>query len=215
MIEYILFDLDGTLNESGKGIKNSIRYALKKFDIIDETEQKINNLIGPPLVDGFREFYGLSEEDSKKAVTYYREYYGTKGKFECELYLGVSEMLKTLVEKGKKLVVCTSKPQGFTTEILKHVGVFQYFTFVQGATLDGSLSEKPEIIAKALTELGIKESDAIMVGDRKFDVLGAKENGVKSVGVLYGYGDRQELENSGADYIVESVKQLEKLLISL
>ena len=215
MLKYVLFDLDGTLNDSGVGIRNSVKYALSKFNIIENEQNKLNKMIGPPLVEGFSKWFGLSKDDAIKARDYYREYYSKGGKFECQMYQGVEQLLKTLKQKGKKLVVCTSKPQGFTEEVLEHLGIIDYFDFIQGATLDGSIGEKEQVIEQAVKLYGIEKESAIMVGDRHFDVSGASINGIKCVGVTFGFGDREELENAGAVAVVDTIEELENYLLKL
>lgn len=215
MLKYALFDLDGTISKSGIGIKNSIRYALKKFGIKKASEDKLSLMIGPPLVDGFMEFFGFSKDDAITATAYYREYYSTKGKFETEIYDGVLELLRYLKESGVKLIVCTSKPQGYTEEILAHFGLDKYFHHVLGATLDGKLGEKDEIIALAIEKFGIEKDSAVMIGDRKFDIEGATKNGIKGIGVSYGYGSEDELKNANAFALAKSALELKEILYSL
>lgn len=215
MLKYVLFDLDGTISKSGIGIKNSIRYALKKFGDLVASEDKLSLMIGPPLVDGFMQFFGLSREDAITATSYYREYYSARGKFETEIYDGIRELLIKLKDSGKTLIVCTSKPQGYTEEILEHFGLDKCFHHVQGATLDGRLGEKDELIVEAIKKFGIEKEFAVMVGDRKFDIEGAIKNGIKGVGVSYGYGTISELENAGAYRIATDAKELEEILLSL
>lgn len=215
MLKYILFDLDGTLNNSGYGIRKSIRYALAKFNLSEPLESNLNRMIGPPLIDGFMEFYGLSREDAVKGRCYYREYYDVKGKFECEIYDGIKDLMDALSKLNVKLGVCTSKPSIYSLEVLEHIGIKHYFDFLEGASLDGAISEKEEIIKIALDKFSIEKESAIMIGDRKFDIAGAKSNGIKSIGVTYGFGTREELVNANADYIVDSTLELKNLLLSL
>lgn len=214
MYQTILFDLDGTLTDPGEGITNSVAYALEKFDIKNEDRTSLYKFIGPPLKDSFMEFYGFSEEDALKAIAYYRERFREKGMFENMVYDGIVELLSKLKHAGKKLIVATSKPEEFTLTILKHFDLLQYFDFVAGATMDGSRSEKEEIIHYALEHCQIENLDeTVMVGDRKFDILGAKTNGIDSIGVLFGYGSLEELEIAGATYIADSPEELGKLII--
>ena len=155
----------------------------------------------------------MTKEESERAIEYYRERFSVKGLYENEVYPGVEKMLQTLKESGKKLIVATSKPEKFTMLILEHFDLLKYFDFVAGATLDGSRGEKADVIRYALEISGIEDkSDVIMIGDRKFDILGAKENGLTSIGVLYGFGDREELTEAGADYIVERAEDIVKVL---
>lgn len=213
MYSYVLFDLDGTLTDPELGITNCVMYALEKFGIKVEDRKSLRPFIGPPLTYSFQEFYGLSEEESKQAVVYYRERFPTKGLYENEVYEGVVEMLQALKEQGKKIVLATSKPEIYAIEILKHFKLIEYFDYVAGATLDGSRGEKADVITYALQMSGITDvSKAVMVGDRNYDVLGAKENGLDSIGVLYGFGDYEELTQAGATYIAENVGDILKYI---
>ena len=205
MYQNILFDLDGTLTDPGMGITNSVMYALKKFKIDVEDRTSLYRFIGPPLKGSFEEFYGFSEEQSELAVQYYREYFKKQGMLENEVYDGIPELLKQLREKNKTLIVATSKPEPFTLEILRHFQLLDYFNFVAGATMDDTRNKKSDIIRYALESCHITDkSTAVMIGDRKHDVIGAKENGLDSIGVLFGYGDYEELKAAGATYIAET-----------
>lgn len=214
MYQYILFDLDGTLTNSELGITKSVQHALKKFGIEVEDRTVLRPFIGPPLGESFQVYYGLSKEESEQAIKYYRERFSVKGLYENEVYEGVEKMLQDLKESGKKLILATSKPEKFTILILEHFDLLKYFDFVAGATMDGSRGEKADVIRYALELSGIEDkSEVIMIGDRKFDILGAKENGLASIGVLYGFGDREELTEAGADYIVERAEDIVKVLL--
>lgn len=214
MYQYILFDLDGTLTNSELGITKSVQHALKKFGIEVEDRTVLRPFIGPPLGESFQVYYGMSEEESERAIEYYRERFSVKGLYENEVYEGVEKMLQDLKESGKKLILATSKPEKFTMLILEYFDLLKYFDFVAGATMDGSRGEKADVIRYALEISGIEDkSEAIMVGDRKFDILGAKENGLASIGVLYGFGDREELTEARADYIVEKAEDIVKVLL--
>ncbi len=214
MYQYILFDLDGTLTNSELGITTCVQHALKKFGIEVDDRSKLRPFIGPPLGESFRVYYGLSEEESEQAIRYYRERFSVKGLYENEVYEGVEKTLQTLKDSGKKLIIATSKPEKFTLLILEHFDLLKYFDFVAGATLDGSRGEKADVIRYALEMYGIEDkSEVIMIGDRKFDILGAKENGLASMGVLYGFGDKEELTEAGADCIVETAEDIVKVLL--
>ncbi len=213
MYKYILFDLDGTLTDPGLGITNAVMYALKKFDIEAPDRSELYKFIGPPLLQSFQQYYGMSEEESQLALQYYREYFKPYGLYENTVYDGIEEALAMLKAQGKKLILATSKPEPFAVEILRHFGLDQYFDFVAGATMDEKRVRKADVIAYALESCGItKLSEAIMAGDREHDVLGAKEIGLKCIGVLYGYGDLEELENAGADYIAKNPEDILKIL---
>lgn len=213
MYEVILFDLDGTLTDSGEGITNSVAYSLEKYDIHVAQRTELYKFIGPPLLESYEKYYGFTEAEAKQAVVYYREYYREKGIFESVVYDGIEQLLKSLKNAGNRLLVATSKPEVFARQILEHFGLIQYFTYVAGSELDGTRSKKDEVIAYALQEGGIRDKDkTIMVGDRKHDIAGAKKNGLDSVGVLFGYGSRSELEREGASYIAENMKELAAIL---
>ncbi len=210
--KYILFDLDGTLTDPYTGITNSVLYALKKFKINENNPEKLRKFIGPPLVESFMDYYGLSKEDALIAVGYYREYFKPKGIYENKVYDGVKDMLDELCICGKKLYVASSKPEPFVIEILRYFGLYSYFYGIYGSTLDETRTKKDEVIAYALERSGIKKCEAVMVGDRQHDIYGAKKNGLMSIGVLYGYGDRNEHLNANADIIVSTVEELKIIL---
>jgi len=212
--KYILFDLDGTLTDPKEGITRSVAHALKCMGIeAPEDLDELCKFIGPPLKDSFIRYYGMSDADAQTAVSKYREHFSQGGLFENEVYEGMRELLEILKSKGKTLIVATSKPQLFSEMILEHFGLSQYFDFVSGSEFDGTRVEKAEVIAHAIKECGIDKSSAVMVGDRSYDVVGAKANGLPCIGVLYGYGSREELEEAGADFIVATVSELKDMLI--
>ena len=212
MYHHLLFDLDGTLTDSGPGIMNSAAYALKKRGVELSDPADLNKFIGPPLTESFMRFAGMSESEAKAAVTDYREYFVPRGMFENEVYGGIPEMLADLKKSGKRLIVATSKPEKFALQILEHFDLLRYFDRVFGASMDLSHSKKSDIIAYALASEGISADDALMIGDRSQDIDGAHANGLCAVGVLFGYGDRKEHEAAGADYIVATVQELGELL---
>lgn len=209
MYKYIFFDLDGTLTDPGEGITKSVEYALNKYGIQVEDRTSLYKFIGPPLTDSFSEFYGFSEEKAVEAVSFYREYFGVTGLFENEVYDGIVSVLETLKEKGLHLLVATSKPEEYSVRILEKFDLIKYFDFVCGATMSGSRVKKADIIAYALESAGVEDkSTVLMIGDRHHDIDGAKINGLASMGVTYGYGDRAELEEAGADYIIDSPEEI-------
>ncbi len=211
--KHIFFDLDGTLTDPGTGITNSVAYALRHYGIEEDDRKKLYRFIGPPLIDSFMLYYGFSREQAIDAVAVYREYFAPKGIFENEVYSGISEMLSQLKENGVKLYVASSKPEKFVVEILKHFELFEFFNGVYGSTMDGTRTKKDEVIAYALESENLSASDVIMVGDRHHDIDGAKKHGMRSVGVTYGYGGREEHESAGADCIADSVSALRKILM--
>lgn len=209
----ILFDLDGTLSDSSQGIINSIIYALEKYDVNDYDMPLLRKFLGPPLHESFEKFMGFDKEKSLQAVKLYREYFSSKGLFENEIYGGVSDLLQNLKENGKALIVATSKPQLFTDRIMEHFNLAKYFDFIAGSNMDTTRSKKAEVIEYAVTECNIKDkSSVVMVGDRAEDMIGAQTVGIDSIGVEYGYGTFDELENAGATYIAKTVEELKSLL---
>ncbi|MBQ3045731.1 MAG: HAD family hydrolase [Clostridia bacterium] len=207
--ETVLFDLDGTLTDPGVGITNSVAHALKKYGITVEDKTELYKFIGPPLHESFEKYYGFSREEALQAVEYYREYYRDRGIYENIVYDGVEDMLKSLCESGKKIILATSKPEVFAREILRHFNLDQYFYYAAGANLDGTRTNKAEVIEYALHEGGVSDkSTAVMVGDREHDIIGASKNGLDSIGVLFGYGSREELEAAGAAYIAATVEEI-------
>ena len=207
----ILFDLDGTITDPAIGITNSVMYALKRYGIEVEKREEIYKFIGPPLAGSFSKYYGFSKEEAVRAVEIYREYFSEKGLFENKVYDGIEDMLISLNKVGKNLYLATSKPEIFAKKILEHFNLDSYFKDIVGSELNGDRVEKAEVIKCVIDRHKIK--NALMVGDRCFDILGAKENGISSCGVLYGYGTKEELRNAGAEHIVESVAELKKILL--
>ena len=209
MYQTILFDLDGTLTDSGPGITNSVAYALKKWDIIENDINILKKFVGPPLDASFAKYYGFSKEKCVQAIQYYREYYLTKGIYENQVYDGMEELLKWLRDTGRRAIVATSKPEPSAIHVLEYFHMDSYFDIIAGATMDGSRVEKSDVIRYALDRAGIRDlSGVVMVGDRENDIQGAKANGLDSIGVLYGYGSREELEEAGAMQIAETVEDL-------
>lgn len=216
MYEYILFDLDGTLTDPKEGIVNSILHSLKYYpDIVVPSRDELCEFIGPPLANSYMRHFGMDDHTASEAVEHYREYFRDTGIFENELYKGVPELLSELCAKGKKLILATSKPDIFAKKILQHFGVSEYFAHVCGSTLDGTFVEKKDIIAKVIADLPpVTKNNTVMIGDRSFDVIGAKSNGIRCIGVTYGYGSGKELLDAGAFAIVKSVDELGTLLLS-
>lgn len=212
----ILFDLDGTLTDPGEGITNSVAYALEKYNIKVSDRSELYKFIGPPLMYSFKEFYGFDEENCKKAVSLYREYFRNKGLFENVVYDGIPELLQKLKSNGLQLVVATSKPEEFTIRILKHFDLYKYFDFIAGATMDERRNDKADIIKYALENIQYTyPSEIIMVGDRKHDIIGAAKNGIDTIAVLYGYGNRQEFVEAGAKYIVSNIEELYNSIVEV
>lgn len=219
MFQYCLFDLDGTLTDSQEGITKSVQYALKAFGIEEPDLKKLTPFLGPPLQNSFMEIYGFSQEDAAKAITLYRERFAPIGIFENSVYPGIPDMLEKLKEKGVLLAVASSKPECYVRQILAHFDVEKYFDVVVGSELDGRRSQKEEVVEEALKRLGIltipvekRKTACAMIGDRKFDLQGAKAHFLTGVGVSYGYAPVGELEEEGADYIAETVGELAQYL---
>lgn len=215
MKRYVLFDLDGTVADNGEGICKSAQYALDWFGIHHEPLENLRRFVGPPLQESFQVLYGFSPEEAKVAVEKYRERYRVKGVYENKLYPGIPALLEEL---SRRAVVClaTSKPEVFSRKILEMGGVLPYFTRAVGSELDGRRTDKAEVIQEVLRQLGNPDrAQAVMVGDRKHDILGARACGVESIGVEYGFAPERELEEAGADHIVPTVEALRGLLWQL
>ena len=212
--KYIFFDLDGTIFDSGEGIKKSACYALNKFNIKVKNINDLNKFIGPPLRNSFMDYYDLNKEQAEQAISYYREYYSVKGIYEGNIYYGIPDLLEYICSNGMEAVLATSKPEVYAEKILEHFNLKKYFRLVSGATFDERLVEKYDIIMNTVSRLNINDpAEILMVGDRKFDIEGAFCTGIKSAGVLYGYGSYNELSSSGADYIVSTADELAKILL--
>ncbi len=220
MFDYILFDLDGTLTDPKLGITRSVQYALRALGIEEPSLDKLEPFIGPPLADSFREFYGLEEEQVVTAVAKYRERFSDQGIYENEIYPGTVRMLASLRAGGKKLAIASSKPTPFVERILDHFEIRAYFDYIIGSNMDGTRGKKEEVVEEALRQMlpagmppAEKKAGVAMVGDRRFDIEGAREHGITSVGVSFGYAPEGELEQAGADHIVDTVEALAGLLM--
>lgn len=191
---WVLFDLDGTLTDPGEGITNSVMYALNKYGIKEENRTALYKFIGPPLRDSFMDFYGLSEEEAWKCVELYREYFGVKGLFENRVYEGMPELLERIKSAGIGLLVATSKPTEYSVRILEKFDLLKYFDYVSGSEMNEGNADKGTIIKNALDW--------------------ANANGIDSAGVLYGYGNQQELDEAGATYICQRVEDIAECIFS-
>lgn len=213
--QYALFDLDGTLTDPGEGITKSVQYALAKYGIHVGNRQELFCFIGPPLHESFEVYYGFSRPDAMKAVDFYREYYAVKGIFENLVYDGIENTLQQLQAAGVRICLATSKPEIYAKQILEHFGLDGYFTAVAGSEMDGTRTKKAEVIERALMLLGNPDvNDCVMIGDREHDVLGGQAHGLNTVGVLFGYGSREELERAGATYIAATPADITKIIIN-
>lgn len=213
-LQTILFDLDGTITNPEEGITKSIQYALKHFGIFTEDLSVLRKHIGPPLKDGFAEFWNMDEQQVEIAVEKFREYFSEIGIKQNLEYAGIKELLEELHRKGKRLIIATSKPELFAKRILKDFGLSDYFEDICGSNMDETRTKKGEVIQYALEKNKVHPKDkVIMVGDRKHDIEGARENGIPGIGVLYGFGNREELEKAGAYQIAETVENLRNILL--
>ena len=215
-MNYILMDLDGTITNPKLGITRSVQYALKAMDIIVDDLDSLEIHIGPPLLDTFLDYYGFDMEKAELAVAKYRERFKDTGIFENEVYQGMEELLAKLKKAGKTIILATSKPEIFARQILEYFKLDSYFDDICGATLENDRSRKDQVIRYALEKNSITEyEDVVMVGDRKYDIEGAKAIGIASIGVLYGFGSREELEEAGANRISETVEELYDIIMSI
>jgi phosphoglycolate phosphatase len=213
-MDYILLDLDGTIVDSKEGITKSVQYALREMNVFIDDLESLTKHIGPPLRDGFMEYYGFDKEKAEEATKKYRERYEDKGIYEMKLYDGMERLLTRLKQAGKYLIVATSKPEDMAVRILDIFHLSHYFDDICGATYDSSRTSKEDVIRYAMERNSIADLDrVVMIGDRKFDIIGAKAAGVKSIGVLYGFGSEEELKEAGADYIATTVDDVYDIII--
>jgi phosphoglycolate phosphatase len=219
MLKYVLFDLDGTLTESGPGIMNAAKIALNYFGIEENNVENLHKFVGPPLTESFGQRYGMNEADTQEAIAVFRKYYNVTGIYENSVFEGIQEMLQQLKSNGLLLSIASSKPRPMIDIVVDHFDIRKYFDVIVGCELDGTRSQKKEVVDEVIRLFGELSGDdavlehSIMVGDRMYDVNGARECGLECIGVTYGYGTRQELQEAGAAYIVDSVNELgEKLL---
>lgn len=213
--KYALFDLDGTLTDPYEGITNSVRHALYKLGRPIPGDEVLKSFIGPPLYDSFSKL-GCDENEAARAIEMYREYFSTFGIYENCPYDGIKNLLSGLKSKGIHCLIATSKPEVFAKRILNHFNLQEYFEAVSGPELNQPHFEKKDSILKALAAVNVPAEEyinCIMIGDRNYDVIGAHECGICAVGVLWGYGSKEELKESGADYIAKDIKKLGKILL--
>ena len=211
--DWLLFDLNGTLTDPFEGITRSVEYALNAFGIEVEDRRVLAPFIGPPLVESLTERYGFTMEDAVAAVAKYREYFAVKGLYENELFEGIPELLSDCRKAGYKISMATSKPTHYARIIAEHFDIARYFDAIHGSSLDGTRITKSSVVAEAVAEEHLDPTRALMIGDRRHDVEGAGEHGIRTVGLLYGYGSREEHEAAGAAYIVNDLDELRELLI--
>lgn len=210
----VIFDIDGTLTDSGEGIIKSVKYALAAFGMEENDEKRLRSFIGPPLFDSFTNLYGVSRERANELIEKWRERFRVKGIYENKLYDGIEELLKDLKDAEILIGVASAKPEVFALDVLRYFNILKYFDAVAGTSLENEDLDKSVLIGRALKKMNISDKKtAVMVGDRCYDIDGAKKAGVPSIGVLYGYGSKNEIESSGADYIADSVQELRDILI--
>lgn len=213
MYKNIFFDLDGTIVDSREGIVNGYIYMLNYYNIEVQDQSTLEQFIGPPIEDILRDYYKINPKQIKDGIKKYREFYSKTGVWQTKPYNGIIELIRDLKKDGKNVILATSKPEVFAKQILEKYEIINCFRFVGGATLDGTRNEKKEVISYAIKNVeGINHENSIMVGDRNYDILGAKANNLKSIGVTYGFGTRKELKTAGADYIAEDMDELRKIL---
>ncbi|WP_283674644.1 HAD hydrolase-like protein [Butyricicoccus sp. Marseille-Q5471] len=214
MFSYVLFDLDGTLTDPREGITKSVQYALHKMSIDEPDITALEHFIGPPLREEFARSYGMDESAAELATAYYRERFSVSGWQENMLFDGVPALLSKLKENGKRLAIASSKPTVFIEKILHLFEIDVYFDVVSGATLDGTIGKKAQVVQNALEQLGVTDlSSAVLVGDRFHDVEGAAQNGISCIGVTFGFGGREELEQAGAARVVDTMSELQEVLL--
>ena len=211
--EHIFFDLDGTLTDPALGITNAIIYARKKWGLEPGRNEDFYPFIGPSMPQSFEEFWNFSHEDAVAFLKLYREYFGTVGLFENQVYPGIPELLRKLKAAGCHLYIATTKPTGFSVQIAEKFGFAEYFDMISGAG-DFSDNTKFDVLRNAKDACGVDMSRAVMVGDRLYDTEGAHQHGIPCIGVTYGYGSREEHEAAGSEFIVDTVEELSALLLS-
>jgi len=215
MFKIILFDLDGTLTDPKEGITKSVQYALEKMGYSEPDLDKLTTFIGPPLIDTFVEQYGMTVSEATQSVQKYRERFSTLGLFENFVYPGIPKLLEELSLSGAILALATSKPEVYSLKIMEKFDLMKYFNCIVGSGLNGELVDKAAVITEVFKRLNSDNfSSAVMIGDRKYDIVGAKKNNINSIGVKYGYGSETELKEAGADYIVNTVTDLRDFLLT-
>lgn len=209
----VLFDFDGTLADSSEGIFKSLIYAFQCDGKPAPDDATLRRFIGPPIYDSFKTLFGYQDDKIDWMIEKYRERYRKTGYSETKIYDGIPALLKTLRENGFKIATASSKPTVFIEQILKEHGLYEYFDYIGGTQFDNISSDKSVILKNAMASLGVTAQETVMVGDRLFDILGAKGAGVPCIAVLYGFGSRAEFLEYGAEYIVETPAEIETLLL--
>lgn len=213
MYKYVLFDLDGTISDSSEGITKAVQKSLSEMGIEVQDRGELYKFIGPPLSYSYSKFFGFDDAQCEEAIRRYRAYYSVKGLYENTPYAGIEDLLKKIKASGRKVAVTTSKPDKFTIQILEHFGFLDLFDFVACASMDESRNKKHEVVEYCLAQMGITDKrEVVLVGDTRFDAEGAARVGIDCIGVLYGFGSREELEKSGATYLAETVEDIYQYL---
>lgn len=211
-INSLLFDLDGTIIAPEEGIVNSLIYAYHQMRLPVPTHQELLEFIGPPLLDSFTKRYQWPLDKANEAIAHYRDRFASKGVLEHQLYDGIGRLLKKLHQHDFRIFLATSKPTVFAEQILEQYQFDALFEGIVGSNLDNTRSQKHEIIGHVLEHYQVNPTEALMIGDRSYDMIGAKSHELKAIGVLYGHGNQQELEDAGADVIVHDVAELENAI---
>ncbi len=205
---FVIFDFDGTIADTRRGVFDSIIYALTSYGYEVPDEDVLNSFLGPPLHASFKKTTSCSDEMAQKLTAKYRELYTDNAMYRLHLFDGIEEMLTVLKDSGVKMAIASSKPEKFFSKLLEHLNITRYFDVVCGASLDTIHNTKQAIIARAMQELCAEKEKTLMVGDRVFDIEGANDNEIKSAGVVFGFDYTEELENAGADFIAKTTDEL-------
>ena len=214
MFDTILFDLDGTLTDSGLGITRAVQYALGQMGYDVPPRESLFSFIGPPLHLSFQKHYGMDEATSVEAVRQFRVYYNQMGGIlENEVYPGIRELLRELQKVGKRLMIATSKPQAAAEKVMHHFGLSEFVPEIIGGTDDPRRNTKGKVIACCVREFGVNPETAVMVGDREHDIQGAAENKISAIGITWGYGDRAELEAAGAEAVFDAPEEVAQYIL--
>lgn len=208
----IMFDLDGTVTDSGRAITSSVAYALSRFGITGQPMEKLQTFIGPSLYDSFQREYRMSEEDCEKAVGLYRDIYEKERMYDVDIYAGIPELLEELKRKDLRVYLITSKPLVFTGKILERIGLSKYFDHVTAPELSDHSSDKKRLIDKTVEMFTLDRNECVMIGDTAFDIKGAAGAGIDSIAVTYGYGDAGEMKAAGATYFAGSAEEIADIL---
>jgi len=211
-IKAVLFDFDGTVADTGRGVIGCVKKTLEFYGIEENDQKRLLSFIGPPLVDSFMALYGLDAERAQEFVKKYREYYSGGGVYETDVYAGIPEVLARLSEKGIAIGIASSKPAAYVKLLLEHLGIDRYFSFISAPEMGTVNPTKCQLIEMALDALKVSRDECVMVGDRLFDIDGGKQAGVRTIGAAYGYGGRAELEEHGATWIAQTTTEIAELI---